>query len=80
VAEITGRHAQRRVTQPAGDIPSAEMAALGRSYGYGGGCVHSWICTDVFEWKLLGEEPDGLSEHPWLMRPDDDQLWLCTSR
>lgn len=31
---------------------------------------------DVTSWKLLGEEPDGLSEHPWLMRPGDDQLWL----
>lgn len=31
---------------------------------------------DVTNWKLLGEEPDGLSEHPWLMRPGDEQLWL----
>ena len=31
---------------------------------------------EVSAWKLLGEEPDGLSEHPWLMRPGDDQLWL----
>ena len=27
-------------------------------------------------WKRRGEEPDGLSEHPWLLRPNDDQLWL----
>lgn len=31
---------------------------------------------DVTTWKLLGEEPDGLSEHPWLLRPGDEQLWL----
>lgn len=27
-------------------------------------------------WPLLGGEPDGLSEHPWLERPGDEQPWL----
>lgn len=31
---------------------------------------------DVTTWRLLGEEPDGLSEHPWLLRPGDEQAWL----
>jgi hypothetical protein len=65
------------VTEPAGDIPSAEMAALRGSHGYGGGVSTAGsVRLDVSEWKLLGEEPDGLSEHPWLTRPGDDQHWL----
>ncbi|MGI8537214.1 MAG: hypothetical protein ACR2K2_12110 [Mycobacteriales bacterium] len=31
---------------------------------------------DVSAWDLLGQEPSGLSEHPWLRRPGDEQLWL----
>jgi hypothetical protein len=31
---------------------------------------------DASDWPLRGSEPDGLSEHPWLQRPDDDRLWL----
>jgi hypothetical protein len=31
---------------------------------------------EVSAWELLGEEPDGLSEHPWLLRPGDEQPWL----
>jgi hypothetical protein len=31
---------------------------------------------DVSGWSLRGLEPAGLSEHPWLARPDDDRLWL----
>lgn len=32
--------------------------------------------SDVSAWRRRGEEPDGLSEHPWLVRPNDEQLWL----
>ncbi len=31
---------------------------------------------DASDWPLRGSEPDGLSEHPWLQRPDDDRLRL----
>lgn len=31
---------------------------------------------DASSWELVGGEPDGLSEHPWLERLGDERLWL----
>lgn len=36
----------------------------------------SFSRLDATRWRLSGSEPDGLSEHPWLERPNDDRLWL----